>query len=209
MKNLIVFIIVANAIFNLSAQSYSILFDLGSETKWVHITVDTNYTSNSIFVGKQLIEEPIDTVLEQHTLLLLGNYDMGSYSASLNYADFNYFWIPFDPNEPFYNINQFVGSSVAEGTLTIANIALSSGPGDFTYWCTCGGHTPDAQTPGGCLSNMSQGRIRCIPDGEQCAIGCVGTFIEHNKIIPGVGGGVLIQVSSAKSTLVHNFASQE
>jgi hypothetical protein len=51
---------------------------------------------------------------------------------------------------------------------------------------------------------MTDGKIRCVNEGP-CGSSCIGTLVEGQGSVPGVGGGILVQVSSYKTRLVHNF----
>ena len=188
------------------SQSYSISYNNGTTTQWVHITIDTNYSSNSIFVDKEIVLGSTGTILQQEDLLLLGEFVFDTDSANLDYDRYNYFWFPFDPSEPFYNVDQLAGSGVHDGTMYYEHsTAMSGGGGDLTYWCDCGGHTGSNDTPGGCVSNKTGSKIRCIKEGNQCQSSCIGSFTGDGIANP--GGGIIVQVSSPKYRLIHNFGS--
>src|SRR5688572_25859991 len=118
MKYIMTFVIVVSVALSLMSQSYSVQYNDGTQTRWVHITIDTNYTSTSVYVEKEIVQSSVGTVLTQHTLLLLGNYSYNQNDVNLNYSAKNYFYIPFDPSDAFYSLDQIAGSTVLAGTLT-------------------------------------------------------------------------------------------
>ncbi|HZV68405.1 MAG TPA: hypothetical protein VFG10_02645 [Saprospiraceae bacterium] len=208
MKYLIAVVILVSMTNTINSQSYSIHYDNGTQIRWIHITIDTSYTSNTIFVEKVFATSSVDTVLDQNDLVLLGNFSISSSTSPLDFGRYNYFWIPFDPAEPFFNFESTAGLTTETGTLFIGGTGSSSiGPEDIVYWCACGGMTADSEGPGGCLSAVQGGKIRCIRDGSDCQSACIGDFGTYwPLLIPG-GGGILIQVGAGKFRMAHNFGT--
>lgn len=209
MKYLLILVLLFSCADSIRAQSYSTEYTSSSGNNWVHISIDTNFSSTSILVEKVLVGNSFDTVVDQNTMILLGEFNFVTQATvDLNYSKYNYYWIPFSPSKPLYSIDEIIGFSVNSGTLTIGSDEIS-GPGDWVYWCSCCENCepsdPSAE-PGDCVSNlnMSNGSIRCVESGPGCPDGCSGHIVVGMGS-PVLGGGVLIQVDSTKSRIVYNL----
>ncbi len=111
---------------------------------------------------------------------------------------------------PFFQLNK--QKLVLQGILG-TNISQARGTGDFTYWCTCGGHESTSTTPGNCVSSRTtDGRYNCVADGP-CQPGCIGSAVtgslsgENNEGRILGGGGLLVQ--TIKPLFFHNLKTNE
>ncbi|MBL0023546.1 MAG: hypothetical protein IPO98_00365 [Saprospiraceae bacterium] len=200
MKNLFVILIMLTS--SLSYGQNSRGFSLKSDNEFITIILDENKFPGYLSVVKKIDTFQNGTPVQLNELHLVGDFIKNiDGKIILDYEKFNYYYAPFSKPEPFIWLNK--NKRVKSGILDF-NRASSGGGGDvgaggdFIYWCTCGGHTADSQTPGGCVSSLQNNVVRCIKDGE-CNIGCVGSAVT-SRIIS--GGGVFIQTSKK---IVHDF----
>lgn len=207
MKNIVI-VVFSLFSFSLFGQKYYVEYHKNNEQVGIEIEIDTSWSSTGIFVQKSFSNDMNGKILvEQHALVLIGNMPVINDKIKLDYSCYNYHWIPFDPEVPFYDLNRSISSDILSGTLYLGNnYSKPVNPGDVTYWCSCGGHSPDTETPEGCVSALSENRVvSCVKDGD-CMSVCIGTVVEHQRSVQ--GGGILIQVSKSKAQFVHNFATQ-
>ena len=197
---------------NILAQNYITNVEDQSEETQITINVDLDFIGDGIRVEKSKHVDDINyNEVDQNSLVLIGEFEYIGNNIKLNYSKYNYYWIPFKPEYPFYLINQNLDESITDGLFVIESHekALGKDPGDITYYCTCGGHSSDSETPGGCLASLNDGVIDCIDDSG-CGSKCIGTAVEHKRGINNgdrkyVGGGIFIQTSKVKKRLIHNY----
>lgn len=190
------------------SQSYTASWEVGNETKLVHLYIDTDFSGNSVVIEKEYVETPQGTTLQNDDLVLLGGFEAIGGNYKLNYVDYLYYVVPFDPEEPIYILNNIIPSEVTQGTFIFEG-ALG-GPGDENYWCDCGGEGPTASDPGGCVSQlaivwMGPKIVRCVKDGDECSFACLGTSTPAGL---STGGGVIVQVPKEKDLLFHNIKTR-
>ncbi|MEE9439517.1 MAG: hypothetical protein V3V14_10995 [Saprospiraceae bacterium] len=154
---------------------------------------------------RSFVDDSNETSNNINSLILVGDFDFTTNEIEINYVDFNYFFVPFDPSLPFLLVDRTIDSNIESGVLyTDGSASHSLKAGDITYWCTCGGHEVGSDDPGGCVSSLDGKTIRCKNDGD-CPNACVGTVVEHNYTT--VGGGILIKTPVVKSGFIHNFGT--
>lgn len=186
-----------------NGQSYYTEFAQNNSIDNIEIIIDTAYASNGIFVEKRFYSSEINVNLyNPNSLILLGSFDLKDNAITLNYPEYNYYWIPFDPNEPFRSLNYTVDANTTVGKLYFGSSGAqerSVGPGDLWFFCSC---NSDINMPGGCSSSLNGNEITCVNDG--CGGYCMGYALESSNSIVS-GGGILIQVTKNKNILYHNF----
>ena len=80
----------------LAAQSYTLEWASADPHQLIQINIDMDWLETGIYVEKQFAEPTSSLNARQNSLILLGNYtNSSSETVTLNYKDFNYFWIPF------------------------------------------------------------------------------------------------------------------
>jgi len=204
MKNLILFsslFILANS---LISQSYYTLWNSERGTEIVVVSIDLNRSINNISVIKEISQTENGQELDNHSLILLGEFNTTEPQIPLDYTLYNYFYVPLDPKLPFLWINKTKQVSHGYLYLNDNNTTSERGNGDITYWCTCGGHTPNSPGPGGCLSSLTDKVVNCLNTGG-CALSssCIGSAVTNSRTM--IGGGILIQTS--KTSISHDFRS--
>ncbi|MCC6180299.1 MAG: hypothetical protein IT237_00535 [Bacteroidia bacterium] len=205
MKNLI--FILLGGFFSFACISQSYYINNGNN-EYVTIILKESDVHNALSVTKEVLDHPEGTEIQLEKLYLIGDFVRDSYgNLILDYDKYHYYFAPGDKMEPFYWINQ--EKTIKKGTLYLDTPLMSKTYGDFWYWCSCGGHTPDTQSPGGCLSNLTDNIISCVNDGG-CPSGCVGSFVTTLKhpanglqVKIFKGGGLFIQTD--KKHIGHNF----
>ena len=206
MKNLIILLVTILSYQGYSQSSFTAPFEVNNETKLVHLFINTEFSANSIFVEKEYVETPKGTSLQNDNLVLIGDFQTSGVNYILDYENYLYYIVSFNPEEPIYILNNNIPSNITEGTLFFDNSSIG-GPGDRTYWCDCGGEGPPAADPGGCVSQigiifMGKNVARCVKDGDECTLACIGVSTPSN-IAP--GGGLIVQVLKEKDLLFHNI----
>lgn len=206
MKLIVITILTCLFFGSVHSQSFIYHVTVHGNQKTVEITLDTNYSSYGIFVEKRYVPTSHVTTNfdDLNALHLIGDFVFDEDGVLLDYANNNYFWIPFDPAIPFYSFNKMVPVETTTGYLIFSeeNTPEGRSAGDWIYWCFCSTGT---SSPGGCVSQIgSDNRVRCVPDEpENCPNGCVGQVATSGKNLG--SGGFLVQASKAKSVLVHRF----
>lgn len=207
MKRLIISALIIIGTLNVYSQSTIKIFSVKSNQngRFVKIVLDEETIDNSLLVTKEYSPELLGTEIEMNNLYLIGDFQENAEGQILlDYEKFNYYYVPTNPTKPFYWINK--SKAVQSGILHINNVQamLDGGPGEVWYCCACGGCTPSAETPSGCLSSKNGNVIRCIKDGDECTEDCRGSaavVLYEGFIIQ--GGGLLIQTS--KKNIFHDF----
>ena len=151
------------------AQSFTTTWTENNITKFVHISVDTNFSQIGISVDKEFVESIQGTILENGELLLIGDFVASGNNYIIDYDVYKYYLILFNPQTPIIILNNSKPTNISEGTLFLSNALGISG--DITYWCSCGIHNVETSDPGGCLSSVVNGPIKiliCIKDGNDC-----------------------------------------
>lgn len=181
----------------LSAQSYSVHYDDGSTSRWVHISIDTNFSPEAITVEKIFSSTPVDTVLDQNILVLLGDFIWDQDTVILDYERFNYYWVAFNPEIPFYHWNKTIRSPVAQAKLRFGAGPKQQQIGDRTFTCGCAMPGQSKVNPVGCQVEIdkSAGEIYCQSDDSFCDDTCNGSVVDvaQNRL-PGGSAGIIIQV---------------
>jgi len=209
MKIILVFTLMFISITFSIGQSFSVNYTTEDGIDQIEINIDTNWSSDGIFVEKVFASSASPIPIDQNSLVLIGFETLSDSILQLDYTNFNYYWIPFDPALPFYSINNSISQDVSEGSLYLgSNFGEEAHDGDFIYWCTCGGHTSEATEPGGdCVSSMTTSServiIACVGG---CEDECIGEAAFRHRFDG--GGGILIQVNEDKDVLVHNFGTK-
>lgn len=192
------------------SQDYFVHNEGQIELNTIKIRIDTNSIFEGILVERDLISVS-DTISFEMTnynsIVLLGDFESENGAIVLNYDKNNFFFIPFDPDTPFFSLNHMNSSSNYEnGLLHVGHSSRVIGDTDIIFWCRCDG---TGDQPGGCLSTIRpDGFVDCIDDANECgATGkyCLGTATVASWSIN--GGGVLIKVSAEKSSLLHSINS--
>lgn len=175
----------------------------------VQISVDTSFSTNGIFVKKHIITQSDNNLYNSNTLILLGEFEATNNGVVLDYSRYNYYLLPFKPNEALLSLN-YKNLNNTVGTLYIGETSMTQqrsvgNPGDFWYFCSCNGDHSNPDGPGGCVANMSDNIVTCVDDGRgRCVGACKGDgYVEPNYSIN--GGGIFVQVSKEKSILYHDF----
>lgn len=210
MKKLIITLI-ASLLYNFSyGQVYSAVFAQENNNPKIEITVDTSFSEDGIYVQKKFSTENDGDLYDSSSLILLGNFETNNKGVVLDYGRYNYYLLPFNPNEGFlslnYNdLNNTIGTLYIGDSSTAQHRAIGN-PGDLWYFCSCKGEHKNPEGPGGCVSNMTEERVvTCIDDGRgKCEGGCKGEAYTGPYYIIN-GGGIFVQVSKEKSILYHDF----
>ncbi len=172
-------------------------------TEGIEVIIDTSLFSDGIKVVKNFYNQEItENLYDQNSLVLLGDFEINGNEIALNYQNYNYYWVPFNPDLPFVSVNHTVNSNNTIGTLFIGGDTVQERPvgtGDLWFFCVCG---DDRTSPGGCLASLSGNVADCVSEG--CPNRCTGFAIVTPRFDI-TGGGVFIQVSKDKSTFYHNF----
>lgn len=194
----------------LSAQSYSVKYDDGSTVRWVHISIDTNFSPEAITVEKIFSPTPVDTVLDHNMLLLLGNFIWDKDTVVLDYERFNYYWVAFKPEIPFYHWNKTIRTTIAQAKLRFGAGPKQQQIGDRVFTCVCAMPGQNTVNPVGCQIEIdkSAGVIYCLSEDSFCDDTCNGSVLDvmQNRL-PGGSAGIIIQVVKEKVHLYHNFAT--
>ncbi len=172
-------------------------------TEGVEVIIDTTRFSDGIKVVKNFYNQEIsENLYNQNSLDLLGDFEINGNEIALNYQNYNYYWVLFDPDLPFVSVNYTVKTNNTVGTLYIGGDTVQErrvGNGDLWYYCNCG---DDRSSLDGCLSLLNGKVADCVSEG--CPSHCTGFAIVTPRFDI-TGGGVFIQVSKEKSTFYHNF----
>lgn len=205
MKDLIIISVMYLTCSIANGQSYYVDFTKSNSIDNIEINIDTAYASKGIFVEKLFRSTDIDkNLFNQNSFILLGDFIQRDNVILLNYLEYNYYWIPFDPDVPFRSLNYIVEDNNTIGKLYFDDPTLHErkvSPGDIWYFCSCNG---DRTAPGGCLSTLSGNIAECVSDG--CTGYCMGYVLESYEPVI-AGGGILIQVAKSKNILYHNFGT--
>jgi len=212
MKKFIILLVLSTIANYGYSQSFTASWEVDNQTKLVHIFVDTDFSSNSILIKKEFVQASEGTSVENHNLVLIGEFQATGSNFVLDYENYIYYYITFDPEGPIHKLNNSLPAGITQGTLFLDNTAAIGGGGNRTYWCDCGGNGAIASDPGGCVSQLSliwmgPKIVRCINDGSSCKDGCIGTSTPGLTGSPSTGG-VMIQVAKEKDLLIHNIGTR-
>lgn len=199
MKYIIIIFILSLSLNTYSQDVYYATWIDNLDTTIVQITIDAEKSSPDLVVTKESTTSPTGTSLNPTDIILYGGFDMSTNDIPLEYDDYNYYWVPFDPSTAIYHINSFflTTSDTAKFHINAAEdtLGIHDDPGDWTYWCSCGGGPHDSG-PGGCVSSMDP--IRCVDDSG-CSSACIGEVFTLTTIPGNNSGGVIIRLDDAHS----------
>jgi hypothetical protein len=206
MKNLILIMLIclAECVF---AQVYSYKWTSILEgEKLVKVTIK-DFGSDAISVSKEFATSLEGNQLNTNTLVMVGDFKSKSQNSFvLDFVQYEYYFIPFDPSTPFIYLDKHQDYGVTEGVFKLGDSgsgpqAIGGDPKEVWYYCTCGGHNSSSTTPGGdCLATIKDGTISC---GGTCSGQCLGKAIVARVNVG--GGGIFLQTD--KSQIYHNFAT--
>jgi len=209
MKSFVSIFICSFMSFLLHSQTYTLDWKTNNNAvRKISIEINLNFSKKSIMVRKSFESFENSQKVEQNTLELIGDFINDGQNIILDYKKYYYYLLPFDPNIPFMKVNRY--KYFKSGNMHIEiNQGLNSGTrsGDVWFWSTCGLHTQDSISFGGCLSLLEDNVVRCVPSGGGCPNICIGNMVEdsESRIFPNGFQGGCILIQTEKPSFAHDF----
>ena len=193
------------------SQEYFFYYEDQSNKDIIKVRIDTASIFEGVLVERKHLTEREPASIEMthyNALVLLGDFETKDESLILDYSKYNFFFIPFESNTPFFSLNAIrSGSNQEDGLFHIRQCSKDVNNLDIIFGYRCDDIEGNNKE---CVCKIRDNRvIECINVANECE-----TSNKKCSVASTIGawsfdsGGILIKVSAEKSKLLHNIAAK-